>query len=428
MNASPSSPSLKTSLVAPRPRAVEPRTGQTQAEHHTDASRDRPPVILLGGEANALSVVRDLGSIGVSVHFLCDRDTSARFSRYCRHIDTEKREGESDEAAWSRFLLGAESDVLRGAIVLACSDAGIQVLLRHRDALAERFRLDDANPVAQRAMLDKLATYKHAAAAGVATPRFWEVHGRANIEALERELVYPLMVKPRLSHVFEQRLGRKHVVVETFDALLAAYDAAADAELDVLLVEHVPGGDDRLCSYFTYLDEQSEPLFHFTKRVIRRFPSGMGGGCYHITDHIPELIEPSRALFKQVGLRGLANVEYKHDPRDGRYKLIECNARFVASDALVSAAGISLGRFVYNRVTGQSQQVPNEFRSGLRLWDPLRDVKALFERRRRGEITLLSWLGSVVRRGHTFPFFRWTDPMPAIARGCKPLARLLSRR
>ena len=64
----------------------------------------------------------------------------------------------------------------------------------------------------------------------------------------------------------------------------------------MLLMEYIPGGDDRLCSYYTYLNEAGAPLFHFTKRIIRRYPAGMGTACYHITDWIPELAEPANRL------------------------------------------------------------------------------------------------------------------------------------
>ena len=49
------------------------------------------------------------------------------------------------------------------------------------------------------------------------------------------------------------------------------------------------------------------------------------------------------ALFGHAGLRGVANVEFKRDPRDGRLKLIECNARFTAANGLLTASGIDLG-------------------------------------------------------------------------------------
>ena len=62
--------------------------------------------------------------------------------------------------------------------------------------------------------------------------------------------------------------------------------------------------------------------------MTRVYPVTSGPGCHHITDWIPELREPALRLFRQAGLRGLANVEFKRDDRDGQLKLIECNARF----------------------------------------------------------------------------------------------------
>jgi predicted ATP-grasp superfamily ATP-dependent carboligase len=301
---------------------------------------------------------------------------------------------------------------------------GIAVLAKHREELISRFKLDESDKQAQRAMLDKLSTYELARSAGLPTPAFWVVRSREDILERREALKFPLLVKPRHSHVFERRFGRKHFVATDFEQVLSAFDQANDAGMQMLLVELIPGGDDRLCSYYTYLDEHSKPLFHFTKRVIRRYPSGMGTGCYHITDWIPEIVQPSLKLFEQAGLRGLANVEYKLDERDGQYKLIECNARFTAANCLVAASGFGLAEFVYNRIVGLPQKHLVKYRTGLRLWDPARDLSAYLERRRTGEITLFRWLASVLHR-QTFPYFAWTDLGPSIARLIRPLRRRL---
>jgi D-aspartate ligase len=403
-------------------------TGTSEPTHTASREREtvvaRPPVLILGGEANALSVARNLGRDGVEVYFLGATDSYVRHSRHCKSIDVP-RQG-SLEDSWERFLLGPESDELKGAIVLACSDAGIRVILRNREALLRRFRLDESNPAAQIAMLDKITTYQNAIAAGVPTPKFWLMQNREQALALKDQLLFPLIVKPSMSHVFEEKFGRKFLFASNFEQVLEGIDATTAAGVEVLLMEWIPGPDSRLCSYFTYLDENGQPLFHFTKRVIRRFPTGMGGASYHVTDWIPELIEPSLKLFRHVGLRGLANVEFKQDERDGSYKLIECNARFVASNHLVAGSGFDLAGFVYNRMTGQDQRPMEKYQSGRRLWDPGRDWSAFRELKALGQITWFEWLASLAHR-QTFAWFEWSDPMPAIARMLRPLQRALSR-
>jgi len=123
----------------------------------------------------------------------------------------------------------------------------------------------------------------------------------------------------------------------------------------------------------------------------------------------------------------LANIEFKQDPRDGRYKLIECNARFTASNCLVSASGVKLAEFVYNRLVGCPLPSMSNYKVGLRLWDPFRDFKACRELRGMGQLTLAKWFASVLCR-QAFAYFAWSDPMPAIARMLKPLRRLFKPR
>lgn len=391
------------------------------------AARGRPgppPAVILGGGANAVSVARSLGRAGVPVFALCEPGAPVRHSRFCRAVDVP-----GGEDAWAGFLLGPASDPLRGAAVLSCSDAGIELIARHREALAGRFLLDDSNPAAQLAMLNKLDTYQAALEAGVPTPAFWVASPGpgGGLDAVADAAEFPLIVKPRLSHVFEGRTGRKLFVVHDRDALADAVAAVAATGTDSLVVEMIPGPDDRLCSYYTYLDDESRPMFHFTKRIIRRYPALRGTACYHVTGHVPGAAELGERLFRHVGLRGLANVEFKLDARDGRLKLIECNARFTASNALVARSGPDLALFVYNRLTGRPLPPTDRFRAGARLWDPVRDFQAYRELRRSGGPTFGGWLASVCHP-QSFPYFEWSDPLPALARLAGPARRRFGRR
>ncbi len=384
------------------------------------ATTELPPAIILGGETNALSVARDLSSMGVSVHAIGEHDSAVRNSRHVRWIEIDSH-GDA-ETTWAEYLLSAASDHLRGAVLLTCGDAGLTILRKHRDELQKRFLLDLANPVAQEQLLDKLSTYRLAQAAGVTTPKFWSVQSAEQVRAVRDELVYPLLVKPRLSHLFDARFGKKFIIAHNFEQLIDAFDLSSGAGMAMLLVEMIPGGDEQLCSYFTYIDESGVPLFHYTKRIIRRYPVGMGAACHHVTDWIPELIAPANRLLDEAGLRGLANIEFKLDPRDGQYKLIECNARFVASNGLVSASGYSLAKLVYNRLTNRPLPKFGKYRTGLHQWDPFRDFLAYRQLKREGRLTFLQWIGSALHP-QFFAYFKWDDPLPALVRLVKPLAK-----
>jgi D-aspartate ligase len=370
------------------------------------------PAIIVGGDHGCLSIARSLGAAGIPVYAINHPQSEVKYSRFCRWIDLPDNSAIGTEA-WAAYLLGPESDPLRGAVLLAASDEAIELIMEYRQSLSEKFSLDLSNPTAQRCMLDKLCTYRAAQAAGVPTPKFWVADTREQIVKLQQELVFPLVLKPILGHRFSRKFTGAYAVANNLDELLYAFDKVCCANIQTFLVEMIPGPDDQLCSYYTYLDEGGNHLINFTKRVIRRFPMNMGGSTYHITDYVPHIQELALALFRQVGLRGVANVEFKMDERDGKLKLIECNARFTAADCLLVASGLNLPLFVYDRLTGRAPTAPSSYRMGMRLWKPVGDFAAYRQLNKMGLLTFRAWIRSIMHP-QIFPLFRWNDPLPAV--------------
>jgi predicted ATP-grasp superfamily ATP-dependent carboligase len=383
-----------------------------------------PPVILLGGESNALSIARQLSAMGVAVHSI----GVASFVPWSRHLTAIPVGTGDTDRAWADALLGPATAHLRGAVLLAGSDVGLTFLARHREALLERYLLDVSNPAAQLDMLDKLATYEHAVAAGVPTPLFWRIDGPDDLRRHRDELVFPLIVKPIHSHAYQAAFPglSKFRTVESLAELDGAYEELSVAGIAVMLVEKIEGPDDLLCSYYTYIDQHGTATFDFTKRIIRRHPPNMGIACYHITDDNPEVRDVALRLFKHVGLRGVANAEFKRDLRDGQLKLIECNARFTAANCLLVTSGLDLARHVYLQIVGRAEPMPDEYRSGVRLLYPVNDLRAFRELHSRGELGVTAWLRSIAHR-QTFPYWRLRDPMPAIVRGGHRIGRVAIR-
>jgi D-aspartate ligase len=370
--------------------------------------RQSPPAVIVGGGENALSVARSLSKAGVEVCALNEPQALIRYSRFARWVPTP-----AGASGWAEHLLGPAESELAGAVLLPCSDDAIEMICENHAALSRRYLLEEGQPAVRTRLLSKLDSYVDGAAAGVPTARFWHVGSLADVRAVRRELVFPVLIKPIFSHAF-QKVGRgKFVQVEDYDELLREFEGLEAQDVRFILMEFIPGPDDRLCSYYTYLDEAGEPLLDFTKRIIRRYPTNMGRGSYHITDWIPEVRELGLQFLRYTGYRGLANVEFKWDARDRKLKLIECNARFTAADNLIRASGIDLPLFVYRRLTGQPLPAVNDYKRGLRMWYPRADLLAFLELRRRGDLALSQWLRGLAHP-QVLPAFAWSDPVPAV--------------
>ena len=374
----------------------------------------RTPVLILGGKENSLSLARHFGRLGIPVRASGPANCWAMYSRYCRERFPIPH-GQDFGAFWEDLLLSEANNRLDGHIVLACSDEALEFLARRRDRLAPRYILDDADPALQEALLDKRRTLELAQAAGVGTPKFWTIKSHADLEPLKDSVLFPVMVKPIHSHKFTRVFGCKLFIVErSFDELSRKVRAAQEHNIDVMIVEMIPGPDELLSSYYTYVDKAGNNLFHFTKRVLRRFPMNRGGACYHITEWLPETAELGQKFFKAVRFRGLGNIEFKRDLRDGQLKIIEVNSRFTAAQELVVRSGAPINLIIYCYLTGQAGPQFKEYRQFLRYWYPLRDALAFLEMRRRGELSLAGWLRSVLPYRHVFPLWDWGDPMPSL--------------
>jgi predicted ATP-grasp superfamily ATP-dependent carboligase len=372
-----------------------------------------PPAILLGGSFNAVSVARSLAAAGVPVDAVGDVRSPVRRSRACRRFADLGPEGDV-QARWLDWLL---HDGARGAVVLPCDDDGVELIGRHRSALTDRgYVAFDADDRVMLDMLDKARTYELARGLHIATPRTVAVHTAADVERCASLFAYPCALKPVHAHRFQRRsgMGVKAIVVRDEAELRDQFRRLAPLGVELLVTEIVPGDDDQLLGYHAYVDQHGDPLLQVTKRKLRQYPVGFGTGCYHVTESLPRVAELGLAFLRGIGARGLANVEFKRDARDGALKLIECNHRFTATNEHIRVAGIDLALFTYNRLLGRATPPVATMRTGVRLWCPVRDVRAGLELGRAGRLSARRWARSIMHRQH-LPVFRWSDPGPTLA-------------
>jgi D-aspartate ligase len=383
-----------------------------------------PPVVTVGGSANAVSIARSLSRAGVRVYSLGGTsDDPVRFSRHC--VAYERFAGEDVQSGWLAWLEQGP----RGAVLFPCDDEAMELVALERSRLLELgYRTIESDPALTIAMLDKERTYELARAVGVRTPEIAPVRSRDELDRARSRIGFPCALKPRHSHLFvRQGLGvAKAFVVEDDVALEEAYELTAAHGLEMLLTEIVPGPDDRYASCFSYLDAQGEPLVVFTKRKLRQFPPRFGTGTYHVTAWDSDVAETALRFFRGVGLRGIANVEFKRDARDEQLTLIECNYRLTAVNELLRRAGLDLALLAYNRALGVSDPPLRSVPDGLYMWYPIEDTRAFLRLRRSGELQLRDWLAGLARRMY-LPVFLPTDPLPSLTNVLR-LVQALRRR
>ncbi len=367
------------------------------------------PAVLIGGEATAVPVARSLGRAGIPVHALGGHLDPVRRSRHVAEF-VEVGTGEELQERSLDWLMGPAPP----SVLLPCSDEGLELIARNRAALTGRGHLPvEADDQKLLDVLDKERTHELAIEHGIPVPRTTTVRDAEELRQAVEEIGFPCALKPLHAHEFRRVFDGKGFVANTWSDLEAFYRASEKAGIEMLVTEMVRGPD-RYHSSYTYLDEHGDPFFTFTKQKLRQYPITFGAGVYHIMDWNEEVSELGMRFCQAVGLRGLLNVEFKRDSRDGSLKLIEANHRFTASTALHLAAGLDVPLFVYNRLTGAPlPKLGRPYKEGITLWYPLDDFRAFKVYRRDREMTTFQYLRSLMHRQH-FSVASVTDPGPLL--------------
>jgi D-aspartate ligase len=390
---------------------------------------DIPPAVVLGDTGCALSLARSLGRSGVEVFVLGSGASGGpslvAASRYCsRFVELER--GEEVIERWLEWL---ERDGPPGAVLLPPGDEALELILRHRARLEELgYRLPETAGETSLAMLDKSRTYELARAAGIPCPRTWPLESGTDAVALAAELPFPCALKPLHSHLFAKRFAVKVWLARDERELARHAESAREHGLEMLVTDVIPGPDRAIWSYSTYVDASGAPTFGITRNKLRSYPIHFGTNCFVETRWNPEVAEAGRRFLREVGLRGLANVEFKRDARDGELKLIECNHRFVNVQELLRRAGLDVALFTYRRALGQPTPPMEARREPVRLWFPARDLRAARNYRRAGELTWAGWLRSLARGRVYTPVLAFDDLRPLAAALWRKARRRLRRR
>jgi D-aspartate ligase len=332
----------------------------------------RPPAVVLLPDADmvptALGVIRCLGSAHIPVVTVgTAKRPMSSCSRYViEHVRVPSLNTDAAEYLGQLRALGQRLG--ERPVLMVSADEHVAAVSRHADLLRDAFRYDFLSPAALRRCTDKPSMMAAALAAGIPVPKTVLVEDGEHATEVA-QLQAPYIVKPASwvqsgageggrDNVFMDTFRVKALRLETADELAAVLRQLAGLKLPVVVQEAIPGDATRLYTVALYSDATFNLVAAYTCVKVRQYPTEAGTGCCVRAGDVPELRELSRPLVAALEFAGIANIEYKHDPRDGTYRLIEINPRPGASIALSRAVGANLPLAAYACLTGTAAASP----------------------------------------------------------------------
>ena len=367
--------------------------------------------LVTGADYRGLGVIRSLGRRGVPVWVL--NHAGHLVGTVSRYATRTLRWPLDDARRQVEFLLElAATEKLKGWVLFPTDDEDVVLFARHHELLSAHYQLTTPPWEVVRWLCDKRLLYQ--LAKELALERPWTFCPRNREEIVLLDCPFPVILKPAMRVAFNRLSADKAWRFENRASLLAGYDEACklmDPEL-LMIQEIVPGWGEAQFS-FAALCEDGSPVASIVARRTRQFPMDFGRfSTYVETIDEPQVVGPALRLLAAIRFTGLAEVEFKRDPRDGQLKLLDVNPRVWGWHTLSNRAGVDFPYLLWRLVRGES--VPKvRGRSGerwMRMWT---DFPMAIHEILNGRLSLRSYL-RCLRGKKESAIFAWDDPLPGL--------------
>jgi D-aspartate ligase len=295
--------------------------------------------VVLGGDFQGLGIVRSIGRRNAPVCVIDDEYSIARFSHYATHAVRVPDLRDETRAVESILDVGRRLG-LEGWVLYPTRDEIVAALSRHRPALSDVFRVPTPGWHSVQWAWDKRNTYRLAQELGIPTPRTWYPRDLDGLKEIECEP--PLVIKPAIKEHFIYATKAKAWRANTRRELEKRFlDAVAIVPRGEVMVQELIPGDGRqqyaYCAFF----KNGGAIGSMVARRRRQHPPEFGrASTFAETVDVPLLEELSHRFLRAIDYYGLTELEYKLDPRDRQFKLLDVNARTWGYHTLGLQAGV----------------------------------------------------------------------------------------
>jgi D-aspartate ligase len=360
-----------------------------------------------------VGVVRTLGRLGAPVFLVSeDPQSPVAVSRFVRKTFVWEPGGGSRDR-WFEYLERVAGEVGGKPILLPVDDVGAVFVADNEDVLGERFLFPRQPPGLVRALSSKRGLHDLCDEVGLPAPRVFYPTSRDDVERFLATAEVPIVAKSIDPEILAaRRRGHSVYIADGPQELLAYWDLVeGDGAPNLMLQEYIPGGPESVWMFNGYFDGSSRCLAGFTGQKLRQHPPYTGMSTLGEVRDNPEVRALTERLMSAIEYRGIVDMGYRFDARDGRYKLLDVNPRVGATFRLfVATNGMDVVRAMYLDLTGQP--VPRSFARDGRKWmlethDPVSSLAY----RRDGVLSAGGWVRSLrgIREGALFAL---DDPRP----------------
>jgi predicted ATP-grasp superfamily ATP-dependent carboligase len=212
---------------------------------------------------------------------------------------------------------------------------------------------------------DKLASSLRCRELGLDTPALYSDYQDNDIQAISRQVRYPVVVKARSGSGVREGLRyakNQQELILVYEELMNKDAHGPFNPENPLIQEFIPGYIHDAC----VLSDNGKPVNILTQIRQIMYPITGGVGAVNVTTNDPELKKLASRILEGINWHGPAQIEFKFDPRDKQYKFIEFNPKLWGTLDLSIQAGMDFPGMIRDLCLGKDVERVDNYQVGLR--------------------------------------------------------------
>jgi D-aspartate ligase len=374
---------------------------------------EKPLAIIFGNDSvSILGLIRNFqkGNIPTIVLTSKTKKQIFSFSKYCISITCP--DPIINEKEFIDFLLNIGKEIKLKGVLFPTNDNDLYLLLKHRALLEEYFIF----PIADLNIVDKLLNkhkfYMTLEELDIPHPKTYFPNTVDELSKISEEISFPCIIKPAYSGYFRYDFQKKFFIVRNKEELKQYFTIGINRNHKLIIQEIILGNTNNQYGLNAFYDKNHNSHGIFMYNKIREWPDFGGVGCYLESVEIPELEKITTSLIKNINYYGIVDVEFKKDPKDNTYKLIEINPRVWLENSLPTRYGLNIPYLAYIQTIGKNEEKCIFSKNSVKWFNLYEDVPAVLYNIKKGTLNFNEWIKSYKGKKE-YAIFTGDDPLPA---------------
>ena len=326
------------------------------------------PIVIVANNSAAIGFALSLKKNNIPVYYLTNQKNEATFSRHFKKSIIIPNIENNIQIQTDFLTKFAKKHPF--SVIVPGSDFSCLTLVSTKKRLSkntlQKYHFLLPQNEALKTLINKRNFYQSLIKHNIPHPKTYFPENLNDVEKIASKIDYPVYIKPYYSHISVARLNSKGSEAKTKEDLKHLYNLYFKNNIQVLIQECVPGPDNHLFGINAYFNKKCNPQGLFAYQWIRAWPKNLGYGV--LIESVPlskiPLQETAIKYLQSIEYHGLADMEFKKDPRDQEFKFLEVNPRVWYQNSFPAKCGINLNLIAYLDATNKKAHLNYNYKTG----------------------------------------------------------------